>query len=65
MVITCLKLQCTANQIPYFTIYFAVHGSYPGTTPIDENSHIIDANVKDFKDDIVKQLQKEFKKMFK
>lgn len=32
---------------------------------IEENSLIIDANIKDFKDDIVKQLQKDLKKMFK
>lgn len=32
---------------------------------IEENSHIIDANIEDFKDEIVKQLQKDFKKMFK
>jgi uncharacterized Zn finger protein len=32
---------------------------------IEENSDIIDANVGDFKDEIVKQLQKDFKKMFK
>jgi uncharacterized Zn finger protein len=32
---------------------------------IEENSHIIDANVEDFKDEIMKQLKKDFKKMFK
>lgn len=32
---------------------------------IEENSHIIDANIDDFKDEIMKQLQKDFKKMFK
>lgn len=32
---------------------------------IEENSHIIDANMEDFKDEVVKQLQKDFKKMFK
>jgi len=32
---------------------------------IEENSHIIDANFEDFKDDIMKQLQKDIKKMFK
>ncbi|MBC8059339.1 MAG: hypothetical protein H7Y18_01595 [Clostridiaceae bacterium] len=32
---------------------------------IEENSHIIDANAEDFKDEIVKQLQKDIKKMFK
>lgn len=32
---------------------------------IEENSHIIDANIEDFKGDIMKQLKKDFKKMFK
>lgn len=32
---------------------------------INENSHIIDANLKDFKDDVVKQLQRDLKKKFK
>lgn len=32
---------------------------------IEENSHVIDANMGDFKDEIMKQLQKDFKKMFK
>lgn len=32
---------------------------------LEENSHIIDANIEDFKDEIVRQLQKDFKKMFK
>lgn len=32
---------------------------------IEENSHIINANVEDLKDDIVKQLQKDIKKLFK
>lgn len=32
---------------------------------IEENSHIIDANMEDFKDEIVKQLQKDLNKMFK
>ena len=32
---------------------------------IEENKHIIDANIEDFKGEIVKQLKKDFKKMFK
>ena len=32
---------------------------------IEENSYIIDANVEDFKADIMKQVRKEFKKKFK
>ncbi|PEQ96891.1 hypothetical protein CN481_00250 [Bacillus sp. AFS006103] len=32
---------------------------------IEENSHIINANVEDFKDDIKKQIEKEIKKLFK
>ncbi|MCL6479669.1 MAG: hypothetical protein K6T65_14910 [Peptococcaceae bacterium] len=32
---------------------------------IKENSYIIDANIEDFKDEILKQLKKDFKKMFK
>lgn len=32
---------------------------------IEENSHIIDANIEDFKEDITKQVEKELKKMFK
>lgn len=32
---------------------------------IEENSEIIDANMDDFKEEIMKQLQKDFKKMFK
>ena len=32
---------------------------------MEENSHIIDANVEDFKDEIMKEVEKEFKKMFK
>lgn len=32
---------------------------------IEENSGIIDANIEDFKEEIMKQLQKEFKKLFK
>lgn len=32
---------------------------------IEENSHIIDANLEDFKNDIVKQVEKEIKKLFK
>jgi len=32
---------------------------------IEENSQIIDANVEDFKDEIMKQLGKDIKKMFK
>lgn len=32
---------------------------------IEDNSHIINANIEDFKEVIVKQLQKDFKKMFK
>lgn len=32
---------------------------------IEENSEIIVANIEDFKEEIMKQLQKEFKKMFK
>lgn len=32
---------------------------------IEENSHIIDANIEDFKDEIVKQFEKDLKKMFK
>jgi uncharacterized Zn finger protein len=32
---------------------------------IDENSEIINANIEDFKDDVMKQVHKEFKKIFK
>jgi len=32
---------------------------------IDENSHIIDANVEDFKKDIFKEVEKDLKKAFK
>ena len=32
---------------------------------IEDNSHIIDANIEDFKDEILKQLQKDLKKIFK
>lgn len=32
---------------------------------IEENSGIIEANIDDFKDDIMKELDKELKKMFK
>lgn len=32
---------------------------------IEENSHIIDANVRDFEDDIIKQLEKDLRKAFK
>jgi len=32
---------------------------------IEENSHIIEANIEDFKGEIVKQLQKDINKMFK
>lgn len=32
---------------------------------IEENNHIIDANIEDFKDEILKQLQKDLKKIFK
>lgn len=32
---------------------------------IKENSYIIDANIEDYKDEIIKQLQKDIKKMFK
>ena len=32
---------------------------------IEENSHIIDANIEDFKKEIVKKLQKDVKKLFK
>lgn len=32
---------------------------------IEENSSLIDANIEDFKEDIVKKLKKDFKKMFK
>ncbi len=32
---------------------------------LEENSHIIDANLEDFKEEIMKNLQKEFKKIFK
>lgn len=32
---------------------------------IDENSYIINANIEDFKDDFVRELQKEFKKILK
>lgn len=32
---------------------------------IEENSHIIDANIEDFKEEIISQLEKDFKKMFK
>lgn len=32
---------------------------------IEENSYIIDANVEDFKEESVKEIEKKFKKMFK
>lgn len=32
---------------------------------VEENSDIINANMDDFKEDIMKQLKKDFKKMFK
>ena len=32
---------------------------------IDENSHIIEANIEDFKKDIVKEVEKEIKKALK
>lgn len=32
---------------------------------MEENSHIIDANIEDFKDEIIKEIEKDFKKMFK
>jgi len=32
---------------------------------IDENSHVINENVEDFKKDIIKQLEKDLKKKFK
>ena len=32
---------------------------------IEENSHIIDANVEEFKEEAIRQLQKEIKKIFK
>ncbi|QBP43181.1 ECs_2282 family putative zinc-binding protein [Paenisporosarcina antarctica] len=32
---------------------------------MEENSHIINANIGDFKDEIMKQAQKDIKKMFK
>lgn len=32
---------------------------------IEENSYIIDANIENLKDDVMKQLQKDIKKMFK
>ena len=32
---------------------------------MEENSHIIDANLEDFKDEIIKVIEKDFKKMFK
>jgi uncharacterized Zn finger protein len=32
---------------------------------IEENSYIIDANIEDFKEEVVKQLEKELKNMFK
>lgn len=32
---------------------------------IDENSHIIDANLEDFKEDIYKEVEKDLKKAFK
>lgn len=32
---------------------------------IEDNSEVIDANVEDFKEEIMKQVQKEFKKLFK
>lgn len=32
---------------------------------IEENSHIIDANVEDFKDEVMKQLKKDLSKRFK
>lgn len=32
---------------------------------IEENNHIIEANIEDFKDEIMKQLQKDIKKIFK
>ncbi|MEH6986578.1 MULTISPECIES: ECs_2282 family putative zinc-binding protein [Bacillales] len=31
----------------------------------EDNSEVIEANVEDFKEEIVKQLQKDFKKLFK
>lgn len=31
---------------------------------IEDNSHIIDANIEDFKEEIVRKLQKDLKKMF-
>jgi len=31
----------------------------------DENSYIIDSNIEDFKDDIIKQVEKDLKKLFK
>lgn len=31
---------------------------------IDENSYVINANIEDFKDDLVKELRKDFKKIF-
>lgn len=32
---------------------------------IEENNYIIDAKIEDFKEEIVKQIQKDFKNMFK
>lgn len=32
---------------------------------LEENSEVINANMEDFKEEIIKQLQKDFKKMFK
>lgn len=32
---------------------------------IEENSEVINANIEDFKEEIMKQLQKDFKKLFK
>jgi hypothetical protein len=32
---------------------------------IEENSHIIDANLEDFKEDIFKEVEKDLKKAFK
>lgn len=31
---------------------------------IEENSHVVDANMEDFKEEIMKELEKEFKKIF-
>lgn len=32
---------------------------------LEENRHIIDANIEDFKEDIIKEIEKDFKKMFR